>query len=233
MGVDRLAAGPLGPSSTFKTRRGQKVRSASAIIDACRAVLEAGEFRPSIANVLGAGSGFSETTLNRKRYKPILHAAQQRFDARAAGLWTENEHDWFASMEELVVGDCWVAPARPAAIPGAEEDPTEGEAIAEGCDTADASDPPDLPPSSPLEVENAALRVRVEKLEAEIAQRDGQLYHAIQTCQLWSRTIRRLRAVVASLNGEIDTIQTEPWDPREQGTWLDEEGDEEGGPEKQ
>lgn len=220
----RLAAGPLGPSSTFGTRRGQKVRSAAAIIAACRAVLEAGEHRPSIRKVLDNGSGFSETTLNRKRYKPILHAAQQRFDARANGEWAEGDEDWFASMEMLVAEGYWVKPEKPSdATDPAEADLDTG---ADPLGASAADDPAEPAQLSPLEAENAELRARLGRLEAEIVRRDGQLYHALQTCQLQSRTIRRQRQVIASLNDEIDTIQTEPWDPREQGQWLDEKGGE-------
>ena len=224
-----VAAGPLGPSSTFRTRRSQKVRSASAILAACREVLEPGGDRPSIANVLSVG-GFSESTLHRQRYKPILHAAQMRFDARAAGKWDEGDEDWFSSMEAMAAEGHWVVPTQPVPQPdeaeyasGCVNDTDEGVSGA-GC--------AQHPDQSPLEIEKAALRARIAALDAEVQRRDEQLYHAVQTSQLFSRTIRMLRRRIVELSGEIDTLQTEPWDPREQGTWRDEE-DEEDWPENQ
>lgn len=85
------------------------------------------------------------------------------------------------------------------------------------------------PPTDPslLEADNVRLRVRLAAAEAEVQRRDDQLYHAVQTSQLFSPTIRMLRRRIAELGGEIDTLQTEPWDPREQGTWRDQEGDDE------
>jgi len=226
----KLAAGALGPSSTFHERRRQKVHSALAILAACREVLEPGGDRPSIANVLAVG-GFSETTLHRKRYKPILHAAQMRFDARTAGEGEEGQKDWFSRMEAMAALGYWVTPTKPAPQPDATEDVSTSSDDPDDSMGGVASEPrPDL---SPLEVEHAVLRTRIVALEAEVQRRDDQLYHSVQTSQLFSRTIRMLRRRVAELSDEIDTLQTEPWDPREMGTWRDEEGDEEDWPENQ
>jgi hypothetical protein len=225
-----VAAGPLGPLSTFSTRRGQKVRSALAVLAACREVLEPGGDRPSIANVLAVG-GFSESTLHRKRYKPILHAAQVRFDARGAGEWTEGDEDWFSSMEAVAAEGYWVVPTKPTLPTDEFENASKSLSGPDESMGGLGLEPPT--DRSPHGVENAELRARVAALEAEVQRRDDQLYHAVQTCQLFSRTIRMLRGRIAKLDGEIDTLQTEPWDPREQGTWRDEEGKDEEWPENQ
>jgi hypothetical protein len=226
----RLAAGPLGPLSTFHKRRSQKVRSALAILAACREVLSLDSDRPSITNVLAFG-GFSESTLHRKRYKPILHAAQMRFDARATGQWHEDDADWFSSLEEMAAAGHWVMPQRPALL---ADSPEKAAASLDGFEAGtDSAETALSSVQSQIEVENAALLVHVAALEAEVQRRDDQLYHALQTSQLFSRTIRMLRRRVAELNGEILTLQTEPWEPREQGTWRDEHGEEDDWPENQ
>lgn len=224
-----VAAGPLGPSSTFGTRRAQKVSSASAILAACREVLEPGGDRPSIANVLGVG-GFSESTLHRKRYKPILHAAQMRFDARAAREWQEGDEDWFSSLEAMAAEGYWVMPTRPTPETIDGEDSPEPSGGPDDGSGVTGSAPPD---GSPPDPENAELRIRLAAAEAEVQRRDDQLYHVIQTCQLFSRTMRMLRLRIVELGGEIDTLQTEPWEPREQGAWRDEVGEDEDWPENQ
>ena len=235
--MKRLASGPLGPASTFATRRGQKVGSARAVIAACLAVLDDdGDPCPSIENVIGAGRGFSRSTLNRKRYKPILHAAKARHAARAAGTWREGDDDALSRMEELVATGVWTMPTDPEAVIGDVAGDDAADVTDDGAAAASALDgDDDVPPEAPVDPEtlaaaNAALLAELEALRAKIAkrdediqERDDQLYHAIQTTQAWGRTITSLRARIAELMAEIETLQAAPWEPRELGGWAGDE----------
>lgn len=210
-GNSRLAAGPLGPASTFTTRRRQKVASATAIIDACLTVLGE-DIRPSIMNVVGAGGGFSESTLNRALYKPILKAAQRRHEAKLAGTWREGGVDDLAEMQLMLEKGHWVRPVT------AEADHEAGD------------DAPVEEPGLTLEqamAEIARLNATNSRQAAEIQRRDDQLYQAVGIAGQRRHTIERLRGVIRDQRREIESLTTEPWSPRERGNWDVDDDDEE------
>lgn len=210
---ERLAAGLLGPSSLFKTRRGQKVGSAVTIVAACLDVISEG-IRPSIMNVVAKGRGFSESTLNRTRYKPILKASQRRFEALQSGQWQEGEEDDLSAMIKVLDQGYWIEPAmidtKVSLEDGDRYDPAGN--IGSTRDGTAGSDAEWTIHKATREI--AELQASNGKLRSELQRRDDQLYHALGLVRQRGQSIAQLRARVRTLQDEVGALSSEPWAPR-------------------
>lgn len=201
---ERLPAGPGGPDCLKPIRREQKADKAAAIHRVCARLIN-DEVRPTFVLVRQHADGFSEATLGRPRYRPIVHAAQARFDALASGGWNRDaEPDEFARMEAMIQTGRWTWPAADA-------------------DDRSPGDTEDRPIGNPGDLQRriAELERSEARLRAEVVRRDGQLYHAVAVARQQADQIRRQRAVIADLRAEIETLSAEPLPMRERREWED------------
>lgn len=106
----RQAAGPGGPKCLRRLRDDEIQRSTAAIRSACDQLIAEG-VRPSIATVV-MRSGYSQSTVNRERYKSVLRAGRACFDLLSTGM----SHD----DAKALAGDSLSASGE-AALKGAEE----------------------------------------------------------------------------------------------------------------
>ena len=195
----RLAAGPSGPKSLRALRREAKLRSASAILSVCMNLIDRG-VRPTFAAVRDNAEGFSEATLNRKRNRPIVHAAQARFDRMTSNTMVESSApDTLEQIATAITGGTW------ADDTGAQLTAAANDAVVE-CDSSVQACPQEQ--SS-----------RLSHLEAEIARRDEQLVNALSVAQKRAATIKRRDIMIAELRAEVAALSSVPFPPREKRDW--------------
>jgi hypothetical protein len=195
----RLAAGPSGPRSLRALRSKAKLRSASAILSVCLNLIDRG-VRPTFAAVRDNAKGFSEATLNRKRNRPIVHAAQARFDRKTSNTAVESSGpDTLEQIATAIKDGTW-ADDKDAQLTTA----TNGAMIES--DSSVQSHPQDQ--SS-----------RLSHLEAEIARRDAQLLNALSVAHKRAATIKRRDIMIAELRAEVAALSSVPFPPREKRDW--------------
>lgn len=240
--VSRLPDGPGGPESLKPDSSSRRVAKAAAIHKVCGDLIAQG-LRPTFARVRDARVGFGEATLNRAYHRPIVHAAQIRYEAVAAGSWDEADApDLFARMLEMIEGGRWdpdglVDP--PRLRDGSDGSDGGGEAGGDPGDGQRVGDH-DAAPGGGIAGEHgggpagggpdggAPADKRVEALERKLAtalalveRRDQQILRAVRVARERGRTIGRMRIDIADLRAENATLAAEPLPLREIRDWDD------------
>lgn len=192
--VSRLPSGPGGPQHLQAGYQTERVQSARAVHDACSAILADGDM-PSIKGV--ERHGIHPSTINRQRYKQIVHAAKARQGAFPNGMPEEEPNDLFRQMGERIAEGEWGPHGfwdEPQRMGGHARDDEAG---------------------------RLALLARLAKSEAETAHLREQVTKAVAVAAKRGDTIKRQRKRIAELEEEVAELQMEPLEERKPQRWAE------------